>query len=423
MPRFPKKTPKEDAKKSGDKDKELKVSLKPFEGTLRKLTDKELILETEGGDVRHFRLLAKTQFRDPKGDSVRDSLLQPGDRVTVQVNADDEETALRVILDRSGSAEERTAASKPVEESAAKPDEDAPRPAGSAPARTPAASAPASSAPAAKDEPAPVGMASAASATRRASRTVEPERDESAPVEPRRSSAAPGSDEDIIDAARDAAGRFMDDLPNFIVQMETTRSASAGVPPRWQVQDVVTAEVTSVNGEEKFRNIKVNGRTPATPVEKSGAWSTGDFSSTLLGILAPSSNARFKRSGADLILNRPTTIFDYSVDQPNSQWTLIAENDQKYKTAFAGRIWVDDKTRRVLRIEQHAVGVPSSFPYDRTEVTIEYGFVRIELGTYLLPVEGENTGCTRGSNHCSRNTIAFRNYRKFTAESSISFEK
>jgi hypothetical protein len=69
------------------------------EGNLRKLREKDLYVRANG-KVRRFRLLAKTQFRDPQGAAIRDSLLRSGDQVSVLVNPDDPETAVGVVLIR-----------------------------------------------------------------------------------------------------------------------------------------------------------------------------------------------------------------------------------------------------------------------------------------------------------------------------------
>ena len=115
--KFPKRSGKEKEEKAKDdkKDKDVKVTLKPIDGTLRKIGEKDLLLETSERCVLRFRLLAKTQFRDQKGESIRDSLLKPGDQLSVEVNQDDEETALRVVLVRAGTPAERAAATKPVD--------------------------------------------------------------------------------------------------------------------------------------------------------------------------------------------------------------------------------------------------------------------------------------------------------------------
>ena len=99
MPRLP-------GKKSKDKDtspangNNARIALRAADGTLRELGEKNLYLETASHKLLKFRMLAKTQFQDKKGEQIRDSLLKPGDQLSVQVNDDDPETAVRVILTR-----------------------------------------------------------------------------------------------------------------------------------------------------------------------------------------------------------------------------------------------------------------------------------------------------------------------------------
>jgi hypothetical protein len=64
--------------------------------------------------------------------------------------------------------------------------------------------------------------------------------------------------------------------------------------------------------------------------------------------------------------------------------------------------------------------MPQDFPFDKIEMATDYDFVR--LGTmqqFLLPVHSENLSCQRGTSICTRNTIDFRNYKKFGSESTL----
>jgi hypothetical protein len=54
---------------------------------------------------------------------------------------------------------------------------------------------------------------------------------------------------------------------------------------------------------------------------------------------------------------------------------------------------------------------------------VAYSFVRIEGKTYPLPVHSEALTCQRGSNTCTKNEINFQNYRKFGADSTVTFDK
>lgn len=403
-------------KDKGSSEGDSKATLAPVDGSLRKLGDKDLFLQTNSKTVLRFRLLAKTQFRDKQGVGIRDSLLHPGDQLSVLVNPDDPETAIQVVLMREGTAAEKKSADKPLEEARAPEAKDlgkartvATRE--SSPAEsTDTAEPPKSESP--KEEAAPAPSVPPGG-------IVPPAPPESRdPRDPRLN-----TDSAILSDARAAASSYTASLPNFLAEQATTRYFSQGWPASWQEIDVVTATVAYANGKEDYRDIQVNGMPTRVPPERSGSWSTGEFATTLEDVLSPATNATFKRHGEDRIAGRPAIVFDYSVAQPNSHWTLVSPDDRRYNPAYDGSIWIDRDTRRVLRIEQRSTSMPRDYPLSKAESTIEYGFVKIELGTYLLPVLSENLGCFSGSGSCSRNSIKFRNYRKFSADSTVTFDK
>lgn len=232
------------------------------------------------------------------------------------------------------------------------------------------------------------------------------------------------SGDEIIDRAREAAFSFSETLPNYVVKQFTTRYATGaahGGRTSWQVLDNVTADVIEENGTEKYKNILVNGKPPKENVENSGSWSSGEFSSLLLDVMSPSTGADFHGKRATTIVNRAAFRYDYSVEQPNSHWK-VESRGQSYSPAYTGSIWIDKETARVLRIELAAQGMPRGFPLDTVESAVDYDFVLIGDGRFLLPVHSEALSCGRGTSDCSRNVIEFRNYRKFSAETSITFE-
>jgi hypothetical protein len=393
--------PKRQPKDRSAEQKEQKMAVAAVSGILRKLDEKSLLLETNPKTVLRFRLLAKTEFRNTGGQPIRDSLLQPGDQLSVEVSPDDEETALHVVLVRGGSESTRRDASKPPGESLVR----APRPEDLGKPKM-------VSAPAAGDgEP----SATPGDAPPPAPATSAPE-----PPTPRK--PAPSADADIIAEVRAASEAFTSSLPNYLTQQVTTRYYSTGSPgDSWHQIDVVTADLAYVNGQEDYRDIKVDGKPIYEPPEHTGSWSTGEFGTTLEDILSVDTSANFKRRGEERTAGRATLVFNYAVEQPRSHWVIVAPDGRQYKPAYEGAIWVDLDTRRVLRIEQRATMFPPNSPFSRTECVLEYGFERIEQGTYLLPASSVNTVCTSGSGVCARNEIKFRNYRKFTAESSIKY--
>lgn len=430
-------TPKkksESDKKKGDSERQLTIDLSNVAGTLRELGEKHLLLETAAHGVLRFRLLAKTEFRDKQGEPVRDSLLKPGDQLQLQVNADDVETALRVTLLRKGTAEERKRAEAPVNASEVRTldtvgaDADAAedRPSLSGDDTVADRNATIESAPGKGDRP-QIRRRQPGEYQQEQAKIHPPGEESREPV----TAASADSSENIrlrvhgadpmISAAREAAAEFTDSLPNYMVQQLTTRYYSATNPPDWRAIDIVSADVVVQDGKEDYRNIRINGRESKQPPEASGSWSTGEFALTLEDILSPTTGADFVRRGTDVISGRSTTVYRFSVEQARSHWRLLHEG-QTYSPAYKGAIWIDDTSKRVLRIEQQSAAIPADFPFDKAEVILDYDFVRINNKIFLLPVRAENLICQRGTQNCSRNVIEFRNYRKFDAESEIRFD-
>jgi hypothetical protein len=227
----------------------------------------------------------------------------------------------------------------------------------------------------------------------------------------------------VVDAARGAADALNEALPNFIVQQVTTRNYSTSYPARWKVLDVVSAEVVSVEGKEEYRNITVDGKPTNRPIEKTGSWSTGEFTSTLTDILSPYTQTSFTKSGEDQIAGRKAYTYNFTVLQENSNWNIVAPDGKSELPAYSGSIWFDKETKNVLRIEERTGQMSAGFVFDKAESVIDYDFVRLDGKTYLLPVDSATLTCQRGTSNCTRNDIRFQNYKKFEAKSSITFDK
>ncbi len=371
---WPKRKPKEGAKKG---------EIEKFEGMLRRLSEKELVLETHEQGMMRFRLLVKTQFKDKKGQPVRDSLLKPGDQLEVQCDAIDPETARAVVFLREGTAAEREAASRPIE--AAAPE--------AAPAATPPTAAPAVPAP---------GLPAAKSA-------LPPEEDE------------PEADP-VIARARGVMAEMEAAMPDFLAEQVTARYVSFNNEASWNRLDVVEAEIAWSGGKEQYRNVRLNGRPVQGGPETTGTWSTGEFLTTAADILSPATRAAFVRLGTEKAGGRQAVVFEFSIRAENSHWVLVSPEGERLRPAQKGRIWIDEDTHRVLRIEQRAVSIPASFPQDKAECLVEFGPVAIGAAPLLMPVRAETRGCMRGTVQCSKNEIVWRNYRKFGAESTVVFK-
>ncbi len=424
--------PKLPGKKSKDKDSSdsnsVRVPLRTADGTMRELDEKTLYLETSKHKILKFRVLAKTQFRDKEGEQVRDSLLRPGDQLSVEVNGDDPETALRVILTRKSTDAERARAERPFDHDSAQAPVEADTHSSGA-METAADPSGRSKSDSSDNGPrevptlAKAGTPDSIDSTQPLEKAEPVEKTEPAVDSPKPVARPNATSDDIIASARDAADRLTDGLPNFLVQQNTTRYFSRVLPPRWQVLDVVTAEVASVGGKEDYRNIMVNGKPSNRPIEKTGAWSTGEFQTTLESLLSPYTATAFRKSKDDTIDGRSAYTYDFSVQQQNSDWDIHAPDGSKATPAYTGTVWIDKATFNAIRIEEQTGPLPASFPFDKAESVVAYGFINIDGKTYPLPVHSEILTCQRGTTICTKNEIDFRNYRKFGADSNIIFDK
>ena len=444
-------------------------------GILRRVSATEITLQPADKRIIRIAISKTTKYvtTDATGKSVdyKSSDLEPGDHITIEASRDDQSFffAVSVRFDKKGTAAERAAAGEALPElissgggtaisdSPADADDDRPRltrpgapaavhepPAVAAvvvepepPSRPATVMAPAA-APRSDDDPGPPRLNRNRTLAQRSEppsvpppsgdrRVTAPQTVDADPVVTRnveRPQQTQGEDP-IIAAAREAAVSFTETLPNYVVKQVTTRyqtEQAAGQKTSWRALDVVTADLVMQGGKETYKNILVNGKAPKQALEKSGSWSNGEFASMLQLVLNPGSETDFRGKRSSSIVNRQVWRYDYSVEQQNSHWTLEAAG-QSYEPAYAGAIWIDKETSRVLRIEMSAKRIPADFPLDSGESTVDYDFVLLGDRKFLVPVHSEVLSCQRGTRDCSRNVIDFRNYRKFGADTSISFEK
>jgi len=441
-------------------------------GNLRLANANHLILEAADHRIITYKITGKTTI-ERDGKPVQITSFHPGDRVTVDAIGDENGffTALGVVFNQPGSAADQAAAARtwdlPRGEAVANAgamnqDSDDARPVIRRAGDKPAAAAPASTgtnaepageppeerrpativgtadAPPDADDPGRpqlrrgqprVRSAAAASEPvavtppRVEARQTDPPRTDVAAAEPADTAALiPVEEDPIIVQARESAFAYSDTLPNFLARQVITRYDTDNPKQGWNARDTVTSDITNEDHIETYTNIKVGSRGVKSMEETGGSWSTGQFAAIQDDLFQPETAATFRKSGQDTIQGRRADVFTFDVKRENSRWRIIAAA-QLYYPAYRGKVWIDKMSSRVLRIEMESRGVPPLFPFAKLETTVDYDFVRLgATSAFLLPTVGEVLMCEQGSPRCQRNRIEYRNYRKFGAESGISFE-
>ena len=451
-----------------DEDKIIVVGLR---GMLRKLDDKRIILQAD--DKRLLQIIREDETKFLKaGQEAKLAEFVLGDHVWVETYKDDDGLfhSLRMTWEKEATETERASAKGPLPESVQFEDD---RPAGAAEAEAKAKRGGDDGPPkmARKGEvpkPAPEAKPAAAVVAvppveiaeardngtlivdkvdleavptlrrgRPAPRRRDADDDATAPVSaapPVMAGAASGTPQveapqiaspqkeavldPLIEKAREIAFEFSESLPNYLAKQVTTRFVGEGKKDRWQAQDNFTAEVVYQDGKESYRNVLLNGKPAKGKIEQTGSWSRGEFGTTLRDVLSPASNAVFKPKGTTTISTRKAKLYEFNVEQENSHWQ-IGVPGQTYFPAYRGSIWIDVETSRVMRIEMQGRKIPQDFPVDAVESAVEWDFVKIGTGSYLVPVHAESLSCMRSLSQCSKNVMDFRNYKKFGAQSEL----
>lgn len=230
----------------------------------------------------------------------------------------------------------------------------------------------------------------------------------------------------LIEQTRYHSLKFLDELPNFIVTQFVTRSVQTPEKKDWQERDKLEIELTySTQKGEKFKLIKMNDRPTSMSYESlGGATSTGEFGTMLEGLFAPQSQAQFKEVRKEVFKGRPTVLFEFAVKKAFSNNNITDKTSgRSVTTAYAGTIWVEVETARVLRLEQAAEDIQRGFPISVAESAVEYDWVKIGEQKYLLPVAAEVLLGSDANRTYSRNVIELKNYKVFETGIKLIIEK
>ncbi|MGD0295993.1 MAG: VWA domain-containing protein [Bryobacteraceae bacterium] len=235
-----------------------------------------------------------------------------------------------------------------------------------------------------------------------------------APTEPVN---APAAADPLLLKARETAALMLHALPDFLCKEMVARSGNG-------LEDTLSADV-SYSGKtgEDYHEIRLNGQpTQKSWAELGGDVSTGEFGSMLRSLLRnPDSDFKFIKD--DQLNGVAAEEYGFHVSRAQSDWKILSDY-QFIVPEYSGRIWFDRSSNRVVRIERTAEVIPSAFPLRSVEGNVNFGEVRLGASdTYLLPLQAETSVCVRDREDCSRKTIEFSNYQKFTAESKIRLDQ
>ena len=225
----------------------------------------------------------------------------------------------------------------------------------------------------------------------------------------------------LLDLMQQYADRYVSDLPNFICVQVTSQYQGNKKGKRWRKGDTLTAKLTYAQGREERALYLVNNK-PIKPGSR--RWRTplvteGEFGTLLARVLGPTENAVFTWAGWQTIRDKRLAVFDYTVDREHSTIRLSLSGYVKATVPYTGSVYADPATGAIWRITDSATEIPPELQTESIGTAIDYAEASIGDAQYLLPLKAVVTATT--DRNQVRNEIEFQHYRKFEADSNITF--
>jgi hypothetical protein len=133
----------------------------------------------------------------------------------------------------------------------------------------------------------------------------------------------------------------------------------------------------------------------------------------------------------DTVRNQPAIVYEYQINIENNKNGGVGFKTPNGGNGFSitsvpagekGRVWIDRKNGRVLRISFDATEIPRDFKVKAYTSTIDYDWVEIAGEKVLLPITSDDRFTSSDSYggqtklFQARNYIRFKNYQKFGTE-------
>ena len=179
------------------------------------------------------------------------------------------------------------------------------------------------------------------------------------------------------------------------------------------------------NGKaETYRLLEINGKATSKDFREVGGFrSSGEFGGTLRAIFAEKSKTEFRWDRWSRLRGRMAYVFSYRVPKADSTYSVgysTFTTRGKSVTGMVGSVWIDRETKRVLLLTSEAEELPAEWPIRATPSMMDYDWADVGGVAYLLPRRVDSL-VIRVKNQ-RRNVTEFSEYKKFSAEATVSFE-
>jgi hypothetical protein len=228
----------------------------------------------------------------------------------------------------------------------------------------------------------------------------------------------------LVERARQQALAYRQSFPDFVATEVIHRYAGSmaeglgGHPV-----DTLTIQLRYFQDKEDHKLMLIDGKPTGRTFETlEGTVSSGEFGSTLNAIFDPATRTAFRWQRWKNLRGRRVAVFDYEVNGPQSHYRLGTTANGRTVAADAGYhgvLEIDGETGEVLYLEYVADHIPESLRLTYAGTKVDYALANIAGRNYLLPSRSETE--MRGSTTWARNVVEFRDYHRFSVDSTVDF--
>ena len=192
---------------------------------------------------------------------------------------------------------------------------------------------------------------------------------------------------------KQSAMRFRGQLPDFIcTEVETRWEDTSGTGNKWKLRDAL----------EMLVHFAQDGRTAIKLILPTPIFSAKD-------------DPQFQWSRWDELAGRRVAAFAFRAQPIVKNYP---DGKRGFLLAFHGLVYADPADGMVLRLETHT-DAPQGYPFEDGSGDVDYRAVTISNRKLILPVKA-TTRLRRGK-LLSRNEMQFTEYRKYEADSTVTF--
>ena len=226
----------------------------------------------------------------------------------------------------------------------------------------------------------------------------------------------------LLEKGRQKALDYAQSLPDFvcaeIIQRYAASAWGAKLGP-WVYTDTLTVKLSYSQRTEGHKLELIDGKPTNRKFEDlGGETSSGEFGGILRTVFDPASQAAFDWDSSKKARNRRIAVYQYAVPAARSPY-YVRHRKTTAIVGLHGTVEIDSETGEVWRLVAIAYDIPQYVDVQFFSSTVEYALASVAGRNYLLPGRSETE--MHSTEMWTRNKMEFRNYRKFSADSTIDF--